>query len=189
MNKDNLVDVSGSTRINRRHFLQQTLLATAGLGLLGTASAVADGHGAHKLPEAIQTDLTKSDLIYLSPVQSNGSPSRCQAEVWFQELGGALYVVTDKNAWRAKAVAQGLTNTQLWVGDEGQWQSSKGKYLKLPRIHATAALEADSAVHAAVLEQMGDKYRMSWLVWGPRFKNGLADGSRVMLRYRPTAVG
>ena len=124
-----------------------------------------------------------SDLIYLSPHRSNGALSACQAEVWFQAHDDALFVVTAHDAWRARAVAQGLTDTTVWVGDVGPWRDSEGAYLTLPKMTMQASLERDPAVHAAVLEKMGEKYAMGWLVWGPRFRNGLADGSRVMLRY------
>ena len=37
------------------------------------------------------------------------------------------------------------------------------------------------------LEAFGAKYADEWGSWGPRFRDGLADGSRVLLRYRPLA--
>jgi hypothetical protein len=46
--------------------------------------------------------------------------------------------------------------------------------------------DADS--QTSVLDAMGDKYPLEWVIWGPRFRNGLADGSRVMLRYQRVMV-
>ena len=164
----------------RRQALTTGLALVAG-GFLGSFARLT---GAQSLQQA----MAESDLIYLTPLKRDGSESRCQAEVWFAHLDGDLYVVTSSDAWRARAVAQGLTRTRVWVGDVGVWTDSEGRYRSLPRIEGQASAVADPEVQNAVLEVMGDKYRMSWLVWGPRFRNGLADGSRVMLRYRPMAA-
>ena len=128
-----------------------------------------------------------SPLIYLTPIQSSGAESRCQAEIWFATVDGAMYVVTAAEAWRAEAVRQGLSGARIWVGDVGPWRGADGKYKALPAVDARASLEADAAVHNQVLAVMGDKYSAEWDTWGPRFRNGLADGSRVMLKYQPTA--
>lgn len=127
----------------------------------------------------------ESDLIYLSPLKSNGALSSCQAEVWFVQDGSDMYVVTANNAWRARAIAKGLTKTQVWVGDVGQWQSSDGKYKDLPALQANASQVDDPAEHSRLLTKFGSKYSSEWGSWGPRFKRGLADGSRVLLRYQP----
>jgi len=39
-------------------------------------------------------------------------------------------------------------------------------------------------VIAAALKAFGEKYPIQWLLWGNRFRRGLADGSRVMLAYQ-----
>lgn len=125
----------------------------------------------------------ESPLIYISPLKSDGTVSRCQAEVWFLGDAGHHYVVTDKDAWRAEAVRKGLTSAQIWVGDVGRWQRSGGKYKELPSHQASVTFETDAAEHTRLLEGFGQKYANEWGSWGPRFKNGLADGSRVMLKY------
>ncbi len=129
---------------------------------------------------------TESPLIYISPLKSDGSVSRCQAEVWFLGDGGHDYVVTATGAWRAEAVRKGLTKAKIWVGDVGLWQRSGGKYKELPSHMADVSFETDAAEHARLLERFGEKYASEWGKWGPRFKNGLADGSRVMLKYTKT---
>jgi len=53
---------------------------------------------------------------------------------------------------------------------------------------AEATVVIDKSVEEKALQLLGDKYSMEWIVWGPRFRKGLADGSRVMLRYRPLTV-
>ncbi len=124
-----------------------------------------------------------SDLIYLTPLRPDGSESRCQAEVWFVRDSNDLIVVTAADAWRARAVGAGLTRTRIWVGDVGVWDA-QARYKALPEVLATARLERDADAHARLLDVFGDKYSLEWMVWGPRFRKGLADGSRVMLRYQ-----
>ena len=89
------------------------------------------------------------------------------------------------NAWRARAIGRGLAKSQVWVGDVGQWQRSDGKYKNLPSLVANGSQVDDALEHVRVLEIFGGKYADEWGTWGPRFRNGLADGSRVLLKYQP----
>ncbi len=129
-----------------------------------------------------------SDLIYLTPIQSDGSESRCQAEVWFVGDGGDLYVVTDSKTWRASAPRLGLDRARVWVGDLGVWGDTNGRYRTLPQLETVVSYERAADVQERVLDSFGDKYPVQWIAWGPRWRAGLADGSRVMLRYRPVTV-
>lgn len=135
--------------------------------------------------DGLQTALAESNLIYVTPLHRDGRESTCQAEVWFVAEGADAYVVTASDAWRARAAKNGLTRARVWVGDVGVWSDSGGAYRKLPRMDAEVAVIEDPAVPARLLEVFGDKYSLEWIIWGPRFRNGLADGSRTMLRYRP----
>lgn len=129
--------------------------------------------------------LMESNLVYLSPYQSDGSLSRCQAEVWYAMLGADVLVVTASESWRAQAPLKGLARTKLWVGDLGVWKSAD--YESLPTVIAEARIESDEKVLDLALQQFGQKYSREWGKWGPRFSRGLADGSRTMLRYRLSA--
>ena len=133
----------------------------------------------------MQQSINSSDLIYLTPICSNGKESNCQAEVWFVPDGTDLYIVTAAEAWRAQAVKKGLTTARIWVGDLGQWRGTKGKYKTLPQFEATATEIVSADLKNKILDGFGKKYPVSWIVYESRFKDGLADGSRVMLRYRP----
>jgi len=158
--------------IDRRRFMSATALS--GAAVLGGALA--------RPAYAHHADFT-SPLIYLSPLSQAGQLSRCQAEVWFQATEDGLYVVTQHDAWRAEAIDKGLTRTRIWVGDVGLWHRSEGKYLELPSVTFNARREPDADVHARVLERMGNKYSAEWGTWGPRFRDGLKNGERVMLHY------
>ena len=156
--------------LNRR----ESLIALGTL-LAGAALPVR----AQVMPAAADT----SALIYITPLRSNGAESRCQAEVWFVRDGGALYVVTAADAWRAEAVGRGLATARIWVGDVGVWDDD-ARYKQLPVVMGTASYETESAAHAMLLDKFGEKYAREWGTWGPRFEKGLADGSRVMLKYQ-----
>ena len=161
--------------MDRRHFLK-TATAMGGMSLVNPS-----------LADPITTGLTASDLVYLSPIKSNGKESACQAEIWFAYDGVHIYVCTDTDSWRATAPKLGLEMTRIWVGDLGQWQDANGEYKNLPSLMAKASIESSDQEQARVLELFGDKYRLSWLVWGRRFRKGLANGSRTMLKYKPVA--
>jgi len=166
--------------------LTRRRILAAGAGVFAAAGfawrATAEDAG------SLQKNLLESELIYLTPIRTDGNDSRCQAEVWFVHHESDLYVVTAAEAWRAQAIDRGLARTRIWVGDVGQWGDSDGRYRELPQIEAVASRVEDAESQNAVLDAMGGKYRVEWFVWGPRFRNGLADGSRVMLKYQPVTV-
>ena len=156
--------------MNRRESL-------AALGALAAGAALP--LRAAEIPAAAD----QSPLIYITPIRSDGRESRCQAEVWFVREGASLYVVTTTETWRARAVQAGLNTARIWVGDKGVWSRSR-TYRQLPSVRATASLVTDRERHAELLKTFGAKYVSEWTKWGPRFADGLADGSRVMLRYQ-----
>lgn len=153
--------------LNRRTLIKAAAL-TPFAGALGTASASPSG----------------SALVYISPIKSNGNLSKCQAEVWFVSDGQDYFVVCQASAWRARAVRAGL-DAQLWLGDVGVWTRSGGRYKELPSVVASTNFVEDKATQDRMLQIFGRKYADEWGSWGPRFRNGLADGSRVMIEYSP----
>jgi len=142
-----------------------------------------------RLSKSAEEALATSMLVYISPIKSGGEESRCHAEVWFCRDGGDLLVVTSQAAWRARAIERGLDRARLWVGEFGVWSKSDGAYRKAPSFLAQAKhVSSDTAAVERALKAMGAKYADDgWSKYGPRFKDGLADGSRVLLRYRPIA--
>lgn len=180
-----------ATPWRRRDFLQTAaagVAALAGAALLPGRSRAASGATGQSPGAANQSAiraLADTDVFYLTPLRADGSESRCQAEIWFAADAAGAYVVTAAEAWRARAVTQGLDRARIWVGDVGVWTGSDGRYRELPSMEARASLVGGAAEHQRVLELFGDKYPLQWLVWGPRFRKGLADGSRVLLHYRP----
>lgn len=161
--------------LTRRRLLQ------VGGAALATAMLPLRSFAANDLAKAMK----ESDLIYLTPIKSNGNESKCQAEIWFASDGMDMFVCTGTESWRARAPRQGLNRARVWVGDLGVWTGTNGKYKSLPKLETEVAIIDDKTEQARVLDLMGDKYSLYWLVWGPRFRSGLKDGSRTMLRYRP----
>ena len=127
--------------------------------------------------------LRNSRLIYLTPLKSDGSESQCQGEVWFVYDGSDIFVNTQAEAWRVDAVRKGLTSARIWVGEFGVWTRSKEVYKTAPSLVITGTIESDPSEWAKIYPGFGAKYSDEWATWGPRFKNGLEDGSRVLLRY------
>ena len=130
--------------------------------------------------------LETSPFAYISPVKSNQALSRCQAEVWYVRFKGALYVCSDTVSWRVKAVSQGLVQARLWLGDVGDWDKSNQAYLRLPTYTANADIVSEATLWDELMPLFGEKYPLEWLLWRASFRNGLADGSRTMIRYRLT---
>jgi hypothetical protein len=131
--------------------------------------------------------MKESPLVYVSPLRSNGDESRCHGEVWFVEDAGELLVVTNPKRWRAAAIGAGLATARIWVGDFGLWKKAENRFREAPGCLATARIEPDPSAHDRALKLFGEKYPSAWGSWGPKFKNGLASGDRVMIRYTPSA--
>jgi hypothetical protein len=164
--------------LSRRTLLAAGSAAAAWLVLPVRARASA-------LSEAARAALGASPLVYVSPLKSDGSESACHAEVWFAADGDDALVVTASGRWRARAIEKGLDRARLWVGDLGVWARSGGGFRTAPTYVAKASLERDAAAHERALALFGKKYPAEWGEWGPRFRAGLADGSRVLIRYAP----
>ena len=151
--------------------------------LVGAALAPLVGLGRGVAAQAA-APLDASKLVYITPLKGNGEESQCKAEIWFAHVDGNVFVVTSSDAWRAKAVGRGLDRARMWVGEFGVWSDADGAFRNAPELMATAALETNGDTQERVLAAMGGKYGdEGWSRWGPRFEKGLADGSRVMIRY------
>jgi len=106
-------------------------------------------------------------------------------EVWFVQAGTELLVVTASDRWKALAVGRGLDGARIWVGDFGRWKRSGGRFKTGPTFVAEARFDADASVMESALAAFGAKYPDERGKWEQGFRKGLADGSRVLIRYRP----
>lgn len=163
-------------RFTRRRFLAAVVAGAAAAGLPRTTRAAAP---------TFEQAARESGLVYVSPLLADGAESTCHAEVWFVIDGGDLLVVTNRERWRAAAIARGLDRARLWVGDHGLWRSTKEAWRESPSADATARFDGDLEVRKRALALFGAKYEGEWRKWGPRFEKGLASGDRVLIRYTP----
>ena len=171
------------SRLSRRRFLEGAAALSASLLLPARSALSADGK--FQISGEARQAMAKSPVVYLSPLQTSGKESKCHAEIWFAHHDDVVYVVTPATAWRSRAIRQGLDQARIWVGDHGVWRSSS-KFKSAPSYLAKASVvpKGDAAIERG-LATMGAKYAGDWGKWGPRFRMGLKDGSRVMLRYQP----
>ena len=160
--------------------------ALAGAGLLLLPPRVWGNKG---LAPGTVEELEKSPLVYISPLKKDGSESRCHGEIWFAWEGGGVVIVTSKDSWKARALRRGLDRARIWVAEFGRirWDAA-GKLAKAPRFDARGRVETDRAAFERVLPIYARKYPDEWASrWEARFKQGMADGSRVLIRYVPEA--
>lgn len=134
----------------------------------------------------LKTGLKNSELIYLSPIKTDGAESTCKSELWFLYDESSIYVVTQSSAWRADAIRKGLTQARIWIGGADRTLAVEGKLDTAPSSLASAELMADNSRFDAIVDKFGVKYSatgVEWDEWGPRWRASLGVGSRVMLRY------
>ena len=91
--------------------------------------------------------------------------------------------MTSSPSTRVGTSRRGFTRAKIWIGEFGPWKGADNRYRSAPYLEIEGRLEADRAVHEALLPKFGAKYAAEWGTWGPRFRDGLAGGGRVMLRY------
>jgi hypothetical protein len=132
--------------------------------------------------------LETSPYVYVSPLRSDGSESRCHGEVWYGWLDGAVVVITAADTWKARSLGQGLQRARIWVGDHGRWKRLIGRnesFREAPSFEARAARARDAELLDRLLALYETKYPAEIGRWRDRMRAGYADGSRVLIRYRP----
>ena len=179
----------------RRRFVQQSALGIAGLavGLSFNARLL---HAA--TPAGGRPDLgllESSPFVYISPIKSDGKESTCHAEVWYAWIDDSVIITVAADRWKAKALGRGLDKARIWVGPHGRWKARFGStfgsnneaFRKAPNFFADAEQVKDKAMIDQLLEVYGQKYPKEIDQWRDAMRSGNADGSRIMIRYRPTA--
>ena len=169
--------------LSRRRFLEGAVALSGALFLPAHSAFSADEKFA--LSKEARRAMAKSPLVYMTPIKSNGKESQCHSEIWFAHHESEIYLVTPDDAWRTQAIRKGLDRARIWVGDYGVWRNND-KFKTAPSYLAKARIlkTGDPAIERC-LGIMGKKYPSDWDKWGPRFRTGLNDGSRVVLRYKP----
>jgi hypothetical protein len=184
----------GGRPMDRRAFLRAAG-ASAGLALLGPAArAVGAGaeaaasEGGSVVSTALESALEQSGFVYVSPLRSDGSESRCHGEVWYGWLDGAVVLITSRESWKGRALARGLSRSRIWVGDHGRWKQLIGRneeFRTAPHFEAQAEVVRDDALLERLLALYERKYPSEIGQWRDRMRAGYRDGSRVLIRYVP----
>lgn len=127
------------------------------------------------LSSAIVTALETSPYVYIASQRKDGTFGSA-AEIWFMYDQGAVWMASPPTAWRVKRIQAGRSTARIAVG------SKTG-----PTFTARGALVRDPAVYERLYATFAKKYPDRWPGYEARFRDGLKDGSRVLMRYDPVA--
>lgn len=119
--------------------------------------------------------LRESPYVYISSTRKDNTPSR-KAEIWFFWRDGSIWVGTRPDSWRAKRIRWKRPMATIWIG------SSDG-----PAIRARGEFVTDPSRYAMLCDAYATKYPERWPKWEKSFRDGLASGERVLIRYIPVA--
>jgi hypothetical protein len=174
--------------MDRRQFLWAGLAAGA-VAALSPRMLLAGDPSATLGPEVLK-NLDASPFVYVSPLRLDGSESSCHGEVWFAWLDDAVLTTVASERWKAVALDRGLEYAQIWVGDYGRWKKMgvvNEDFRAGPSFRAKAEKLTDAALMERLLAVYGRKYPAEIEKWRDRMRKGLADGSRVLIRYTPVS--
>jgi len=147
-------------------------IGIAAVTLLTLVSIAAAG-GAAELPEATRKELATATYVYIASQRKDGSFSK-PAEIWFMWHDGAVWVGTPPTTWRVKRIKHKRPNARIAVGKPDG-----------PTFEAVGTIVKDPKVADLLRETYAKKYPDRWPAFADKFKEGLKDGSRVLVRYTP----
>jgi len=131
------------------------------------------GASATELPAAVRDQLASATYVYISTQRKDGSFGK-PAEIWFMWHDGAVWVGTPPTTWRVKRIKHKRPNAKIAIGKPDG-----------PSFEAVGSIVKDPKVADLLRETYAKKYPDRWPAFADRFKAGLADGSRVLVRYVP----
>lgn len=138
------------------------------------AVAVTPTHGiGADLPADLGRALETSRYVYIATARKAGGYGT-PAEIWFMYDRGAVWVASPPTTWRVKRIHAGRTSARIAVGTKDG-----------PSFAATGSLVRDPAVYERLFTTYAQKYPEGWPQYESRFRQGLQDGSRVLIRYQP----
>jgi hypothetical protein len=138
------------------------------LGLVLPALDAAAGISA-----GVEKQLREAKYVYVSSQRKDGSFGQ-PAEIWFFFHQGAVYVSSPRTTWRVRRIEAGRPKAKIAVGRPGGASFA-----------ASGKLVDDPALHPVLFEAFAKKYPDGWSDFEERFRKGLKDGSRVLIRYTP----
>jgi len=128
-----------------------------------------------KLTPEQRKQLQAAKCVYISSTRKDGTLGK-PAEVWFALMDDAVWVGSSPKSWRVKRIRWGRPQAKIAIG------SPQG-----PSFRATGEIVQDPALYAKFCDQLAVKYPEAWSRWERSFREGLASGERVLIRYTPVA--
>jgi hypothetical protein len=120
-----------------------------------------------------QKALESSKYVYVQSMRESGQLGKA-AEIWFMYHNGAVWVASPTTTHRVKRIQAGKTQAKIAIGKaDGPTFTAKGSLVK------------DAAVNKVIFEAFAKKYAGDWSSYEKKFQDGLADGSRTLVKYDP----
>lgn len=125
------------------------------------------------LSPEIEKGLRESQYVYIATQRKSGSFG-AKAEIWFFFHDGAVWVGTTPESWKAKRIRAGRPAAKIYVGKPDG-----------PVLDATGSFVKDEKMEELLCQTYAKKYPDGWQRHEQRFRQGFADGSRVLIKYTP----
>ncbi|MFI5395262.1 MAG: hypothetical protein ACHQ9S_06980 [Candidatus Binatia bacterium] len=125
------------------------------------------------LSAAVKADLANSQYVYIATTRKGGSFGK-PAEIWFLYHKGAVYVASPPTTWRVRRIKAGRSQAKIAVGKPDG-----------PSFMATGALVNEPDVYPILFDTYAKKYPDGWPKFEEKFRSGLKDGSRVLIKFTP----
>jgi hypothetical protein len=172
-----IVNEPTTTPWSRRQLLRAGTISLAVAALGGARRVLADDAkpAAGTLSPEQLKELAAAKFVYIQSTRKDGTLSK-PAEIWFAVMDGALWVGSSPDSWRAKRIRWGRPQAKIAIG------STSG-----PSFRATGSFVKDPALATKFCDALAVKYPDGWPRWEKSFRDGLADGKRVLIKYAPVA--
>jgi len=155
-------------------FIRRMLAVLAG-AILAWVSLISSVPAA-ELPESLTQELANSKYVYIATTRKSGKLGK-PAEIWFLYHSGAVYVASPPATWRVRRIKAGRTQAKISVGKPDG-----------PSLTATGAIVNEPDVLPVMFETYAKKYPDDWPKFEDKFRTGLKDGGRVLIKYTPVKV-
>ena len=143
------------------------------LAVLAATSMLAGVASATELPADVRDKLASSTYVYISTQRKDGSFGK-PAEIWYMWHEGAVWVGTPPTTWRVKRIKHHRPTAKIAVGKPDG-----------PSFDAVGSIVKDDKVAAKLFETYAKKYPDRWPGYEEKFRTGMKDGSRVLVKYVP----
>lgn len=158
-----------------RHSVGHLVLCVWVAGAIANAAAPASASGRAAGLTAVQHELlSNSKYVYIASTRRDGTFGE-PAEIWFLFHDDAVYVGSRPESWRAKRIRAGRARAKIAIGRvDGVAFFADGMIVEEPD------------VAQLMLQSYALKYPDGWPKYEQRFREGLANGKYVLIRYSPT---